>query len=825
MIGTNIRGFRHLIRMAKTLNGINFIYKYEHFCIGIGIAIYVHDDNCSYLSGVKDYLMIFNTTSSNIDFNPSAHYGKENANIINDAYSKYPNLYVLPVNKDKYNNEESHFFKDKVCLPKDFDDRYAEFCEANKKQLATLAKYADKECAPFKYIFALSNGSKNFFLWAVNAMYKQGVSIYLIEKILKWNSKYSQLSKLLKKGTITAYNSNSDIIFLSLEQIKLRRDKRVNDVINMFNTVQKKALKAASLSNRDYETLSKFAKLSNKKKNNFIRKMSTIEDSSEILKQMSFLADVHFSWNKDSLLEFIKNTDNFNCEIIIDRGDIILLKVNDYETVKRLAKTTNWCISKDKKYWDEYVEKKSMATQYVLMDFSKNEDDNLSIVGFTSIYDRGITNAHDFQNNNIMEGRRINKIVQIKSFLPEQNNSRNIYGILDKYGIKLSDVVSYAPSQYEWNRDSMFDYLTQCISEYDYYIIADYGDKVAFIAESDDVKYFLGDAYIEQRRNHGICGNQYIIFADFTKDANDPEKLTFGIISYNKDEQESNCVMLYNDRAQQIQQSFDAKLEEYGLPYDIICRKDNIVHRFYSALSSLDLSTVKDLIKNDDVRKSILKKERLTSVIDVVRNVTFGYNSSDYIDLFCDNGFAMSDVIGIRQTTDVVRTILDLSYDNIRHGVAFASKVPTEKNIDDLRNGRIKNFNNAYSIGLFLMLMKIISTETSKDILYRITEYIYGKNSCCDLHDLIITEIFNKIGDTDSNYGIANLIVNYAFINKRNRIINPILLKAKKDPTLKTMIDSFNGYEVKTTEMWVKRGENNYIIENHIEEAVTYANS
>jgi hypothetical protein len=112
------------------------------------------------------------------------------------------------------------------------------------------------------------------------------------------------------------------------------------------------------------------------------------------------------------------------------------------------------------------------ATQYVLFDFSKKEDDNLSIVGFTSVHDRGITHAHDFQNRNIM-GSKINTNVasEIKSFVSRYIDCSNIYGILSRDGIDLSDVVSYEPSHYKWNRDDVFEYLDQCVDPEDYYII------------------------------------------------------------------------------------------------------------------------------------------------------------------------------------------------------------------------------------------------------------------------------------------------------------------------------------------------------------------
>jgi hypothetical protein len=587
----------------------------------------------------------------------------------------------------------------------------------------------------------------------------------------------------------------------------------------MFNTAQKKALKGYSLNDRDYDTLSKFGKLSNKKKNNFIRKMSTIKDPNEILKQMSFLADIHFEWKKESLFEFLKNSDGFKCEVIMEKGDMVLLKVDDYETVKRLAKTTNWCISKDKKYWNEYVEHNNNATQYVLMDFSRKEDDNLSIVGFTSVHDRGITNAHDFQNRNLMQGRRTNTVSEIKSFVSKFIDCSNIYGILDKYGIKLSDVVSYEPSQYEWNRESMFEYLEQCVDEDDYYIIYDDGVKVALIVENDNVRYFLGDAYIDQRGHRGEIGNQHIIFADFSKKANDPEKLVFGVITHNYEEHESSCARLYNDRFEAINQSFDSKLEEYGLPYDIICRKDNVVERFYNALSSLELATAKDLIKDEKVKDSLLSCDRGNFVRDCIINVTFGYNSADYIDMFYDAGYKLCDIIGTRSASDLARRMINTMHD-VAIGMGVNAYVPSADDIKALIDGHNEDYNRALYTGNFLMLMKMLDKETEYDFVYRITNSIYERHHICDLFDLIMTRAIGMV-NMDDGCDASKYILSYAYRFGSPRVINAIssLKNVDKNP----FIDSSKKQEVKTTEMWVRNNDGIFVVDSVNEETIAHA--
>ena len=93
--------------------------------------------------------------------------------------------------------------------------------------------------------------------------------------------------------------------------------------------------------------------------------------------------------------------------------------------------------------------------------------------------------------------------MEIKSFVPVERNTNNIYYVLDKYGIKLSDITSYEPSQYKWDRGSMFDYLTQCVDD-DYYIIYDDGNRVVLFIENENAKYFLGDNYMDKANRSPI---------------------------------------------------------------------------------------------------------------------------------------------------------------------------------------------------------------------------------------------------------------------------------------------------------------------------------
>lgn len=197
MIGTKAKGFRHIIRVAKALNEVGFFFKHDFMRVSYGVALYVSKDICKnpYMERDSDYLMIFNDCISNIRYNESYHAGTKIEAKAKALYEKYPYVWIIPVTKRNF-NEESSLFLAKHIVPSDFDKSYEKFCEANKKQMQQNAiKYAPKDCSLFRYLFAISNGSKNFFFWSVNAYFKAQLSIYLIEKILLWNDNYHPVIK------------------------------------------------------------------------------------------------------------------------------------------------------------------------------------------------------------------------------------------------------------------------------------------------------------------------------------------------------------------------------------------------------------------------------------------------------------------------------------------------------------------------------------------------------------------------------------------------------------------------------------------------------
>ena len=493
MIGTNIRGIRHLWRVSDCSLRKVLVRCGEH---GFDICEVIKTKPDS---KIGERMYIFNSCYNQTNYSISTLSSLSTE--MHDMLSEVTHSKTLEVAKscDGFRGYDG-LFSEITLLPNSFDKDYASFLKENNKMVKSLT---EKYCVNtndirVKRIYIYTDGSKYFFQWAMDLYFKAGCSMRTILNILTWNEHYKQLTKNLSKGTITAYTSQESVNDLMEELAILRNDKRVNDAINLFNTAQKKLLKANEQSKTDKNTLARFSKLSDTKKNNFIRKVSTIDDYQELMRQMRHVTSVHFDWSKESFMDFIKNVDGINYEVVYENDFVVLVKVADYETIKQLGKTTNWCISKNKSYWNTYIEyNHGKATQYMIFDFSKLEDDKLSIVGFTTTYNKGITSAHNFINDNLMnDGNNMNAFM-LKSYLARFDNSNSIYKVLQNCGIDITLVAHYDKPQYKWSYEDLMSYLYECVDKNNVDIIKYDGDKLVLSVRDENIKYFLGDAYMD----------------------------------------------------------------------------------------------------------------------------------------------------------------------------------------------------------------------------------------------------------------------------------------------------------------------------------------
>jgi hypothetical protein len=715
MIGINIRGVRHLYRVADTSLRDALIFFREG--MGYQFCKVIKADTSSILFGGSERLFIFNNFLNSSGCNigsllNSKLFEPQEANMIANKFSKV----LMFKDDDRRMNDYPHI-GEIILLPPTFEKDYNDFLSSNAKMIRTLTNkygYSTQDQVSMR-IYMYTEGSKNFYMWAINTYFQNSTSLSTIKRIMSWNESYGQLIKKLGKNTITAYTSGHDILILSEEISNLRKEKRVNDVINSFNTAQKKLLKSIELNDKDKSTLAKFYRLSEAKKVNFIRKMSTIDNFDELMRQMRHITSTHFEWSKESFMDFLGNVEGISYEIVFEDSDVVLLKVADYETIKHLAKTTNWCISKNKTYWNQYVEQQSDTTQYMIFDFSKKEDDLLSIIGFTTKYNRGITHAHDFANNDMVKQASQNERVFLNSFISQYKAGNGIYKVLDNCGIDITLVAQYDKSLYEWNKEAMYKYLYECVKKDNVDILHDEGNLVALSVVDRNLRYFLGDTYIDAiGENHWPL--QHIIFMDFSMSQYDPNKIQFGIIvgnDGNGKSEEAYCIGMFNEHCQNPGIDFNTKLAQFNLPYDIIRRSDNPYDRIKNAFLSFNTPMLNDAIKSKDMlTETIYDYIGEDTAADFIISSVVESMSFDYLDLFYSRGMKIYETLGVGTASSLLKNIFTTLFNNGRSRVMGGEfKKPTEEEINAFFENKLDSLEKTMYVGSYLAIIKIIEHE------------------------------------------------------------------------------------------------------------------
>ena len=752
MIGTNIRSIRHLFRVSDTsLKAV--LIKFKEGAWEVCKVMKMPSN-----SPFGETMFIFN------NYYRQSHWGYDTVTASDwfKKYAKHEDVCrygrVMSIAAEDFHSLES-LFQEITLLPNSFHKDYENFLKENSKMVNGLMSTFGFSPNDYRIMrmYIYSDGSKNFFQWAVNAFYKNGVSLSTIKSILLWNESYKQLAKNLSKGTITAYTSKDSIIPLLNELSELRKEKRINDSINSFNTTQKKMFKENKLSEDVRQALWRLSRLSETKRINFIKKMSSVNDFNELTRQLKFVTSVHFSWSKDSFMDFIANVEEIKYEKIFENDTVVLIKAIDYETIKQLGKTTNWCISKNKHYWNNYIENyHGQTTQYMVFDFSKVEDDKLSIIGFTTTHNRGITSAHNFINEDLM-GNNQNDQVILNSFISRFKDNRNIYGILGELGVDITLVVEYDMPPYKWDKDSLMDYLYECVNPENVDTLMSKDGKIVLSITDQNIRYFFGDTYHDNipKEYHSL---QHIVFIDFNKNKYDVNKIQFGIIEEGYGD-EDYCNGVYNERSLNEGKNFDSLLIEYGLPYNTIRRTNNPLVRLRNAITSFNTPMIEECMKEcspKDLKRVIREEIGSESFYDFTLRSIESHVSFDYLNLLYDNGLKLSDVMSANYVADIIKHLAS-DIRSISRGTDNFTTMQgvTNEEIADFYALKIERREDAKYIGFFLAIKKIIQGENTKgmdtnDMCRKFLSYMEGNGKTIDIYEQIV-DLFKDSYDYATN--------------------------------------------------------------------------
>jgi hypothetical protein len=623
------------------------------------------------------------------------------------------------------------------------------------KALAKIFKYPVEELSTRLYFTC--DGSLNYAKWAYLLFNIYGIPFNVISEIMIWAKKYPQAIQSLSKHTLTAYKSN-DIFGENglLQEIYTLRDKhRTLKAINQFNTCQKKILKKIKLTENDIKSFSKFSLLSLTKRTNFIKKVSSITDGNEILRLLHCFTDTNFEWNKKSLLSVISNhQDKMDCKIILDRGNIVVIEVCNFDAIKILGKNTGWCISKDLSFWTQYYCKYKNTHQYVIFNFSKKEDDRNSIIGITSALNQGIIFAHNYLNENIMQPKKV-----IPSFFSKYVDI-DVYSILKKDNIDVSLIAPYSSLSFQWNRKSFLEYY--CNELKNMQKIMDKNNVLIFRANNEDIYSIIEKMAIHQKNNPiPHSSNNIILIADFNMAVNNPEKITICVLDVNFKSQIETCKIMYNSYLEEIPCQFDTIMDKYDLPYDVICRPDTLIDKFnnyfrygmgYKWIGYLSSPVIKTAIMNNHnkMRDFVLRRIKHSLIAEL----------TDYYILgFYNNEYKLLDFFTVDEINDILHDVLNIlaTYRN-EHDF-------TDEDIIKMENGEINDVNRCTFLGLYKSFIEILKHEDNNEI------YLYIFSELCreqhkDMVKAKILQFMANLPMFESNPALSAKLISEIEINE-----------------------------------------------------------
>ena len=263
----------------------------------------------------------------------------------------------------------------------------------------------------------------------------------------------------------------------------------------------------------------------------------------------------------------------------------------------------------------------------------------------------------------------------------------------------------------------------------------------------------LGETYNEATYSD-YAKFEHIIFLDFSKNENDVRKLEYAIV-FSDSYGENSVTNMYDEFSRPINDvSFDDKLIEYKLPYDIIRRKNNSMERFVDSFLNCNIPNIKLLLSKD---KTLLVKSKdyITSnqYFSVLSVSLFEYVSFDYLDIIYNNGYTINDICGsmpLRSTlktlvSKLTYTLIDINGRDLYDNRNFDIKTPTKEDIDNFFSRKLKTKNEAQYVGYYLMLKKIMLNEDFSKNLWSTFGDTFNFVRNFNIDGEIIVELFTNI--------------------------------------------------------------------------------
>jgi hypothetical protein len=338
---------------------------------------------------------------------------------LHDDY-KTIDLYKLLTNKTNLKNlydreletfkaeEESHKkkIKELEARIKEVEDKKSKVVE-NVDQAKALLRNLDIETnnPDFLRIKDLLKSNLGYCGLFTKFFFKDKISYSRLESL------YSKIKELGNKIEVLDKNIVEYDNFESLDDDISRIDDKIfqNKIFNMLPRKQKDLFN--DYNQRVYSSgmgRSIMKPVKNPNKDNFMNSILGFRDNPELIKSFTNKISAYDNAEKivdfanslidgsektyEKTLELCKKLKDVYIRFSDEEKQIIIVRVNSYSSIKKLASDTNWCITRDIDYYNRYT--KDGRQQFILFDFKKPSYKQLSIIGITTQIDGYSLDTH-----------------------------------------------------------------------------------------------------------------------------------------------------------------------------------------------------------------------------------------------------------------------------------------------------------------------------------------------------------------------------------------------------------------------------------------------
>lgn len=452
----------------------------------------------------------------------------------------------------------------------------------SKKQINPLVeKYSiDVESNMyFQSIITMFDNATNYQIWAIKLVFEGVVTIEVLQSIKQWIDNNQNDIKNLVKGNVILYKTKADIQMLFDEFRGLDILNYTRASINRFNTAQRKMMMEViapksinsgldALSSRTikswYELFKKIETLPKHRQEKLISTSSALNDLTTLHAHILNALNETYEWNKDDMLGYMARNCK-DCSVVHNVGDVVVAQIGSFDSAQKLCGggRTGWCLTREERYFRQYVSDVDGAAQFFVFNFGLKEDHNLAHIGFT-VQRKGITNAHSTLNNNMMGDGAIVKgrdgRVNIHQALRELNIPSNVY-------IRLKELKNFI-----WDVEAFLKYVKKSSSS----VEISYADNNRIIVApktNDMLQRICEHTLVDFRTINISSASKTFVLLDFNLDVNDENSIVF--INFAKDQYgfESLSKMINAFNVNIIK---DKYLDQIGIKTNMFLKRDSI---------------------------------------------------------------------------------------------------------------------------------------------------------------------------------------------------------------------------------------------------------